>query len=281
MKTMRLGERRVPVLGMGTWHMGETSSARSAEEAASLQYGLDNGLQVIDTAEMYGEGAAERVVGRAIKNRKRSDIYLISKFYPWHATDREIRKAITRSLDRLGTDYLDMYLLHWRGTTPLTETIGTLRALQNEGLIRSYGVSNFDVLDLAEARAVPGGKGVVANEVLYNLSARGIEYDLMPAQAERGVALIGYSPFGSGDGQRIHLPGVLHELAQAHELTDHQLLLAWALRSGRVLSIPKAGSPTHMRENIEAASVELDVSELQLIDSFYPQPDAKVPLEEI
>lgn len=281
MKTMRLGNQRVPVLGMGTWHMGETSSARSAEEAASLQFGLDNGLTVIDTAEMYGEGAAERVVGRAIAGRKRADIYLISKFYPWHATDREIRKALGRSLHRLGTDYLDMYLLHWRGTTPLTETVGTLRDLQNEGLIRSYGVSNFDTIDLKEARAVRGGKGVAANEVLYNLSARGIEYDLEPQQVQDGVGLIGYSPFGSGDGRSIELPQELLDLAQSRHLTAHQLLLAWALRSGHVLSIPKAGTPAHMRENIEAAEVDFDDNELRLIDSFFPAPSAKVPLEEI
>jgi diketogulonate reductase-like aldo/keto reductase len=281
MKTMRLGDQHVPVLGMGTWHMGETSTARSAEEAASLQFGLDNGLSVIDTAEMYGEGAAERVVGRAIAGRQRADIYLISKFYPWHATDSEIRRALTRSLTRLGTDYLDMYLLHWRGTTPLTETIGTLRDLQNEGLIRSYGVSNFDTVDLKEARAVRGGKGVVANEVLYNLAARGIEYDLMPQQEQAGVSLIGYSPFGSGDGRSIELPQELVELAQARSLTGHQLMLAWALRSGRVLSIPKAGTPAHMRENIEAAEVELDDNELALIDAFFPAPQEKVPLAEI
>lgn len=281
MKTMTIGHTRVPVLGMGTWHMGEGSAARRADEVASLQMGLDRGLKVIDTAEMYGEGAAERVVGTAIAGRPRQDIYLISKFYPWHATQREMRKALTRSLDRLGTDYLDLYLLHWRGTTPLTETIGGLRELQREGLIRDYGVSNFDVADVNEAHAVRGGKGVVANEVLYNLAARGIEYDLIPKQRRHGLALIGYSPFGSGGGRSITLPTPVMDLATARNISAQQLMLAWALRSGHILSIPKAGTPAHLQANIAAAEIELTPEELTVIDEFFPAPTGKQPLQEI
>lgn len=281
MQQIKIGQEHVPALGMGTWHMGEGSAAKTQAEVASLRYGLDHGLTVIDTAEMYGEGAAERVVGQAMQDYERSQIYLISKFYPWHATDKLIRKSLAASLRRLGTDYLDLYLLHWRGTTPLTETIGTLRALQNEGLIRAYGVSNFDTLDLAEARAVAGGKGVVANEVLYNVAKRGIEYDLLPAQKQSGITLIGYSPYGSGNGQAITVPQPVQELAAAKGITAHQLLLAWVLRNGDVLSIPKASRPEHMAANIAAMDVQLTPADLQLIDAYFPAPTGKVPLAEI
>jgi len=281
LNTIQIGSQRVPMLGMGTWHMGDGNSQQQDAEVASLQYGLDQGLRVIDTAEMYGEGAAERVVGRAIAGSDRADIYLISKFYPWHATNREIRKALTRSLNRLGTDYLDLYLLHWRGTTPMAETIATLRDLKNEGLIKDYGVSNFDTADLTEACAVPGGQGIVANEVLYNLSERGIEYNLIAKQQRHGMALIGYSPFGSGNGQSIQLPKPVQTIAAAHKLSRQQLLLAWALRSGQVLSIPKTASVAHMQDNIDAATVVFSSDELAVIDQYFPAPQQKEPLATI
>jgi diketogulonate reductase-like aldo/keto reductase len=261
--------------------MGEGGSAKTDQEIASLRYGLDHGLTVIDTAEMYGEGAAERVVGQAIKDRDRRQIYLISKFYPWHATAQLIRQSLAQSLARLGTDYLDLYLLHWRGTTPLAETIATLAQLQQEGRIRAYGVSNFDTDDLAEACNVPGGAGIVANEVLYNVAARGIEYDLIPAQQQKGITLIGYSPYGSGDGRAIRVPAALQGLAADKGITVHQLLLAWVLRSGNVLSIPKASSIEHMQANIDAATVQLTSADCALIDQFFPAPTRKVPLAEI
>jgi diketogulonate reductase-like aldo/keto reductase len=281
MQQVKIGNKRVPQIGMGTWFMGEGSAQKTKDEVASLRYGLDHGLTVIDTAEMYGEGAAERVVGQAIQGYNRENIFLISKFYPWHATDSLIRKSLKASLRRLGTDYLDLYLLHWRGNTPLTETISTLRSLQNEGLIRAYGVSNFDTLDLAEARAVSGGRGVVANEVLYNVAARGIEYDLVPAQQQAGVALISYSPYGSGDGHAIRVPHALQKLADSKGITAHQLLLAWVLRTGNVLSIPKASRKEHMAANIAAGDVELTADDLRLIDKYFPAPTHKVPLAEI
>lgn len=281
MQTMKIGTATVPVLGMGTWHMGEMSPTRTQMEVQSLRYGLDHGLRVIDTAEMYGDGAAERVVGTAIQGYPRDQVYLISKFYPWNGTKAGVRKALTASLNRLGTDYLDLYLLHWRGKVPLAETIATLQELRKEGLIRQYGVSNFDVMDLQEASAVDGGQGVVANEVLYNMAARGIEYDLIPRQQLDKVALIGYSPYGSGAGLSIKLPQPLLELAADKHITGHQLMLAWALRSGQVLSIPKAGTPEHMAENVAAAEVTITATDDALISQYFPAPVAKEPLKVI
>lgn len=176
---------------------------------------------------------------------------------------------------------MDLYLLHWRGDTPLAETIGTLRELKQAGLIRDYGVSNFDTADLNEARAVPGGDQIVANEVLYNLAARGIEYDLIANQRQHDVALIGYSPFGSGSGKSIQLPQSVQGIAAAHHLSAQQLLLAWALRSGQVLSIPKTGSVAHMQSNIDASGVQFSTDELAEIDRSFPVPTSKEPLKTI
>ena len=278
MQKMVIGKQQVPVLGMGTWHMGVGNSGQYQQELASLEYGLNHGLNVIDTAEMYGEGASERLVGDAISKHERSKIYLISKFYPANAAAPDLRNALANSLQRLGTDYLDLYLLHWRGEVPLSETMSTLQDLQREGLIRDYGVSNFDTADLAEALAVTGGAGIHANEILYNLTARGSEFDLLAANEQAGVATIGYSPFGSGDGKSIVLPASLRELAASKGITEHQLMLAWTIRSGQVLSIPKAGNAKHMAENIAAAAVNFTLDELALIDKYFPAPNKKTPL---
>ena len=189
-----------------------------------MKYGLDHGLTVIDTAEMYGNGAAESLIGGFLRDYNRSEIYLISKFYPSHADKKQMRTALTNSLTRLKTDYLDLYLLHWRGATPLAETLEGLQDLKKEGLIRQYGVSNFDVDDMDQLTLEPGGDQVVANEVLYNLQSRGIEYDLLPRQKQAGITTIGYSPYGSGTGKSIRLTPALVDLAKAKGISTHQLM---------------------------------------------------------
>ncbi|MFD1485098.1 aldo/keto reductase [Lacticaseibacillus baoqingensis] len=278
MQTIKLAGTKVPALGMGTWYLGEGNAAKSQQEIQSLRYGLDHGLTVIDTAEMYGEGASETLVGQAIKPYDRHQLYLISKFYPWHATARQMRKALENSLQRLGTDYLDLYLYHWRGNTPLKETLAGMQALKKAGLIKAYGVSNFDVADLKEAAALPGGDQIAANEVLYNLSARGIDYDLRPYQRLHHQTLIGYSPFNSGAGQSIVVPQPLKAMAKAKGITEHQLLLAWTMRDHDVFPIPKAANAKHMAANIAAMAVTFTADELETIDHAFPAPTTKQPL---
>lgn len=264
-------------LGMGTWHLGEDPQKKK-EEIAALRYGLDNGLKVIDTAEMYGSGQSEKLVGQAIKGYDRSKLYLISKFYPYHATLALERKSLEASLKRLGTDYLDLYLLHWRGSHRLSDTVLGLQTLQKEGLIRHWGVSNFDTEDMKELFSVPGGKECFANEDLYNLVHRGVEYDLLPWQKKHAVSFIAYSPFNSEKGDSIRITHNLKTVARAHNATPHQIMLAWIMRSGHVLTIPKASQVKHMRENIAAQEIKLDEEDLRLINNDFPVPTHKQPL---
>lgn len=267
-------------LGMGTWNMGEDPK-KQKDEIAAIRYGLDNGLKIIDTAEMYGEGKSESLIGKAIKGYDRSQMYLISKFYPYHATPELERKSLEASLKRLGTDYLDLYLLHWRGSHRLSDTILGLQTLQKEGLIRHWGVSNFDISDMKEIFSLPGGKDCLANEDLYNLDHRGVEYDLLPWQEKNHVNFIGYSPFNSGKGDSIRITHNLKEVARNHGVTPHQIMLAWAMRSGHVLSIPKAGNAAHMKDNIAAQEIKLNDEDLRLINADFPQPTSKQPLDTI
>ena len=281
MKTIKIGDVTLPNVGMGTWYLGEGNAAQSKRETEALKYGLDHGLTVIDTAEMYGNGAAESLIGNFLGDYHRSNIYLISKFYPSHADKKQMRTALTNSLSRLKTDYLDLYLLHWRGATPLAETLEGLQELKKEGLIRQYGVSNFDVDDMDQLTLEPGGDHVVANEVLYNLQSRGIEYDLLPRQKQAGITTIGYSPYGSGSGKSIKLTPELVNLAKTKGISTHQLMLAWVLRNGDVLSIPRTGEASHMAENIKAAEVTFTSDELALFDQAFPAPRHLIPLEMI
>ncbi|CCI82433.1 aldo/keto reductase [Lactobacillus hominis] len=264
-------------IGMGTWAMGEDKSKRK-DEIASLRYGLDNGLKVIDTAEMYGEGKSESLIGQALKGYDRSKVFLISKFYPYHATPELERRSLENSLKRLKTDYLDLYLLHWRGNKRLSETVAGLKQLQKEGLIRYWGVSNFDVADMEELFSVPGGCECFANEDLYNLDKRGVEYDLLDWQKQKGVGFIGYSPFNSGDGNSIRVTNNLKIVARDHDASVHQIMLAWALRSNRILTIPKAGKISHVKDNLAASTIKLTQDELELINADFPQPTNKEPL---
>jgi len=245
-----------------------------------LQAGIKAGAAVIDTAEMYGEGNAETLVGKAIQPFTRGDLYLISKVYPWNASADELPKALDRSLTRLGTDYLDLYLLHWRGDVPLAETVDALEAAKASGKIRAWGVSNFDVADMEELLRLENGDQCAANQVLYNLGARGIEYDLLPWQAEAEIPVIAYSPIAQGDrlGHHFKNDEVLKELAEAKGCTIFQLLLAWTLRQPHVLAIPQTSDSLHMLQNIEACKIVFSQSELAAIDARFPAPTKKQPL---
>ncbi|MFZ4846567.1 aldo/keto reductase [Enterococcus casseliflavus] len=274
-----LNKQSVLAVGMGTWHMGDDPAKEKAEIDA-LQAGIKAGAAVIDTAEMYGEGNAETLVGKAIQPFTRGDLYLISKVYPWNASADELPKALDRSLARLGTDYLDLYLLHWRGDVPLAETVDALEAAKASGKIRAWGVSNFDVADMEELLRLENGDQCAANQVLYNLGARGIEYDLLPRQAEAEIPVIAYSPIAQGDrlGHHFKNDEVLKELAEAKGCTIFQLLLAWTLRQPHVLAIPQTSDSLHMLENIEACKIVFSQSELAAIDARFPAPTKKQPL---
>ena len=261
----------VAAIGQGTWHMGE-HSARKAAEVAALRLGLDLGLDLIDTAEMYGEGGAEQVVGEAIAGR-RDQVVLVSKLYPHNATRQGTVAACERSLRRLGTDRIDVYLLHWRGGVPLAETVEAMERLVEAGKIHHYGVSNFDAADLEDWRAA-GGRAVT-DQVLYNLGRRGVEWDLLPACRDQGVSVMAYSPVEQGD-----LAGHkrLVELAAELGVSAATLALAWTLRLGNVVAIPKAVQPDHIRENRAALDLVLQPALLLALDRAFPAPRGPEPL---
>lgn len=266
----------MPALGMGTWHMGERFPNRAVEIAA-LREGLALGMALIDTAEMYGEGGAESVVGEAIAKR-RDEVFVVSKFYPHHAERRKLLAACDNSLRQLRTDRIDLYLLHWRGPIPLDETVATLEELAQRGKILSWGVSNFDVADLEELVRVPKGDRVAANQVLYNLAHRGIEFDLLPWCAERGVRVMAYSPLDEG---RLARHPAVGDVAQRLDVPPARVALAWLLRNPDLVVIPKASDVAHVRENRAAADLALDAEALALLDRSFPPPRRKRPLEMI
>lgn len=264
----------VPALGQGTWRMGENPRWRAAEVAA-LRLGLDLGMTLIDTAEMYGDGGAEEVVAEAIAGR-RDAVFLASKVLPQNAGHRALPAACERSLRRLRTDRLDLYLLHWRGRVPLAETVGALEALRVAGKIRRWGVSNFDFADLAELG--PAVNGCATDQVLYNLEARGIEWDLLPWCRERGMPVMAYSPVGQG-GRLLERPA-LAAVCRRHGgvVTPAQIALAWALRQPGMLVIPKASDPGHVRANAAARELVLTARDLRDLDAAFPFPTRKEPL---
>ena len=264
----------MPVLGQGTWGMGETPGARQAEIAA-LQAGLDLGMTLIDTAEMYGDGAAEEVVGAALAGRRDAS-FLVTKVYPHHASRRETITACEGSLRRLGTDRIDLYLLHWRGEFSLAETVAAFEALQRDGKILHWGVSNFDVDDMEELLAVPGGAAVATNQVLYNLSRRGIEYDLLPWCGKRSIPVMAYSPL---EQRRLLGDATLKRIAARHSATPAQSALAWVLRQDRVIAIPKAASAAHVRQNHASLEVRLEADDLAALDAAFRPPLGKVALQ--
>lgn len=266
----------VPALGMGTWRMGENPAQR-AQEIATLQLGLDLGCSLIDTAEMYGEGQAEELVGEALLGR-RDEAFVVSKVYPHNASAAGVAAACERSLRRLKTDHIDLYLLHWRGNIPLAETLKGLAALQQAGKIRHYGVSNLDLADMQELWKLPGGPGVQTNQLLYNLSRRGIEWDLLPRMRERRMPVMAYSPI---EQARLSRHRGLAAFAQRHGMTASQAALAWLLGQGDVIAIPKTGDTQRLRDNVAAASRVLDAAQQAELDALFPPPAGPSALEMI
>jgi aldehyde reductase len=277
MKQVRMpsGEQ-VPALGQGTWGMGEQRSSRK-QEIATLRAGIEQGLRLIDTAEMYGDGATESLVGEAIAGL-RDDVFLVSKVYPHNASRKAMRAACTASLRRLRTDRLDLYLLHWAGPVPIEETVEAFEALVRDGLIRSWGVSNLDPAAMEELWAAPGGRAVQANQVLYNLTRRGIEWDLLPWQRERAIPTMAYCPIEQG---RLLRNRKLADFAKRRGLTPAQAALAWLLARDDVIAIPKTARPERLAENRAALDHPLDAAALAELDRLFPPPSGPAPLEMI
>ena len=275
MKTVKLpsGEL-VPALGQGTWNMGDKKRER-AHELAALRLGLDFGMTLIDTAEMYGDGNSEELIAEAIEGR-REEVFLVSKVLPQNATNLGTIKACEGSLRRLKTDRLDLYLLHWREKLPLEGTLSGCERLVQDGKIRYWGVSNFDVADMEELEELSGGSEVTTNQVLYNLTRRGIEFDLMPWCRERNVPIMAYSPIEQG---RLLKKSALKKIASRHGVTPSQVALAWVLRHDDVIAIPKAAKPEHVQDNHGALDLRLSTQDFLELDEAFPPPSKRVPLE--
>jgi diketogulonate reductase-like aldo/keto reductase len=277
MRTTKLPSgQAVPVLGQGTWGMGESPGSR-AREIEALRFGIDAGMSVVDTAEMYGDGATEDLVGQAIEGR-RSKVLLVSKVLPQNATRAGTIAACERSLRRLQTDHLDLYLLHWRGRVPLAETLEAFETLMRTGKIRSWGVSNFDTADMTELVGKHGGPAVQTNQVLYNLARRGIEFDLLPWCEQRQLPVMAYSPL---EQARLLGDPELRRIADAYAVTPAQIALAWAVRHDGVIAVPKAGTVEHVRQNLMALDIALSDSDLAALDRAFAPPTSKRPLEMI
>jgi len=273
MVTLPSGEE-IPALGQGTWYMGDKRETR-AEEISTLQLGLDLGLRLIDTAEMYGEGKAEDLVGEAIAGR-RDQAFLVSKVYPHNASRKGTIAACERSLTRMRTDRIDLYLLHWRGSIPFRETIEGFMALQKAGKIRYYGVSNMDLVDMQELFSLPGGEAVATNQLLYNLTRRGIEWDLLPWLRERKIPVMAYSPI---EQSRLLSNPKLTDFTRRHGMTPVQAALAWLMAKGGTIAIPKTGRRERVKENLGALDHDLSVQQLAELDRLFPPPKGPSALE--
>lgn len=274
MRTIQLlSGQSIPTLGMGTWRMGERARNRQ-DEIMALRHGISLGFSLIDTAEMYGEGGAEEVIAEAIAGR-RDEVFLVSKVYPHNASKQGAIAACERSLNRLQTDYIDLYLLHWRGSVPLAETLDAFQTLQQQGKIRSYGVSNFDVADMQEAGQLPGGKGIATNQVLYNLQRRGIEVDLLPWCRLRHIPIMAYSPIEQG---RLLNKPALKAIAKERSVTPPQIAIAWLLHQPNVVVIPKSSNISHVEQNYAALDLKLSEAELAQLDEAFPAPTSPTPL---
>ena len=275
MHYINIKNERLSAIGIGSAAL--SGDVRAEQDA--IRYGLSNGINVIDTAESYGN--SEEVIGGALKGISRDSYFLISKFLPQHAAPQLQRRSLENSLRRLGVDYLDLYLLHWRENADLASTVEGLEQLQKEGLIRHWGVSNFDTADMEDLLKVPNGHHVFANQDLYNLTSRGVEYDLLPWQAERQIGFLSYSPFHAVGWNFIQPDGIIHEIAEEHDATPQQIMLAWITRHHNVLPLPKAGKINHVQANIDALDIVLTPDDLARIDAVYPAPTHKVPLDKI
>ncbi len=271
----------LPAIGQGTWNMGDDASRRT-EEIAALQAGIDAGMTLIDTAEMYGEGRSEELIGEAIRGR-RDEVFLVSKVYPHHAGGKKLVQSCEQSLKRLGTDHLDLYLLHWRGRIPLQETVEGMQRLIEDGKIRRWGVSNLDVDDMNELMRIEGAEQCAVNQVLYHLGSRGIEYDLLPWQQEHRMPVMAYSPLAQAGSLRRELiqHPVVQQIADEQDAEPFQIMLSWCIRSGSVMAIPKASTVEHASSNAEAANIKLSEQQLRQLDEAFPAPQHKVPLDMI
>jgi len=269
----------VPAIGQGTWYMGERNSDLRAEVQA-LQQGLDAGMTLIDTAEMYADGGAERVVGEAIAGRRDAAV-LVSKVYPHHAGGAKAIAACEQSLKRLKTECIDLYLLHWRGSIPLHDTVAAMETLQASGKIRRWGVSNLDTDDMQALWKIPGGQACMTNQVLYHAAARGIEFDLLPWCEEHSVPVMAYCPLAQAGKLRhdVLTSAVMQDIASARGVSSSQVALAWVTRTGNVIAIPKAVQPQHVKDNAAALTLSLTEDEIARIDAAFPAPNHKTPLD--
>lgn len=270
---------QVPAIGQGTWFMGERDSAFRSEVNA-LQQGIDLGMTLIDTAEMYADGGAERVVAQAIAGRRES-VFLVSKVYPHHAGGAKAIHACEQSLQRLKTDCIDLYLLHWRGTIPLQDTVLAMQTLQQSGKIRHWGVSNLDVADLQELWQIEGGPACMTDQVLYHAASRGIEYDLLPWCRQHQIPLMAYCPLAQAGGLQHDVLShpVMQQLARARNVSSAQIALAWVTRFDNIIAIPKAVRPEHVQDNAAALTLQLDAQEIALIEQAFPAPTGKTMLD--
>ena len=276
MRTVRLPDgTEVPALGQGTWHMGERSGA-AKDEAAAIRLGIELGMTLIDTAEMYGNGGAEEVIAEAIAGQ-RDKLFIVSKVYPHNASKTGVPAACERSLKRLRTDRIDLYLLHWRGSHPLQETVDALEKLRAEGKIRYWGVSNFDTRDMQGLVRLNDGASCATNQVLYHVGSRGIEFDLLPWCKQHHMPIMAYSPVGQGGS--LLRSKALAAVAKRHNATPAQVAIAWTLRHDNVISIPKAADLRHVRQNAAAGAVVLTEADLKEIDSAHPPPAGKQSLD--
>lgn len=269
----------LPAIGQGTWYMGENATRRQ-QEVAALRAGIERGLTVIDTAEMYAEGGAEKRVGEAIRGQ-RDKVFLVSKVYPWNAGGKQLVSACEGSLRRLGTEIIDLYLLHWRGGFELAETVEGMQALIAQGKIRHWGVSNLDVDDMQELWSVEGGAGCAANQVLYHLASRGIEYSLLPWCQSRTVPVMAYCPLAQAGRLRSGLlvDATVQHIAHKHQVTPAQVLLAWVIHHHGVMAIPKAATIAHVEENAAALQLTLTAEDITRLERAFPAPETKIALD--
>jgi diketogulonate reductase-like aldo/keto reductase len=279
MNKVKIAGRKVFPIGVGTWNMGDKAD-KFEQEVEAIRVGLDYGVQVIDTAEMYGDGNAERLVAHAIKPYNREELFLISKVLPSNASKKQLPISLENSLKRLNTDYLDQYLLHWKGNIPIEETIEALEKGKSQGKIKSWGVSNLDVDDLEKIMKLPDGIKCATNQVRYNLGDRGIEFDLVPMMNKFEMPLIAYAPVARGDsfGTNLTKQKALKEIAEKHQSDTFQILLAWCIRNGQTIAIPQSSNTAHVIDNVKAAEIHLTQHDLEQVDSIYPKPSMKQPL---
>lgn len=279
MKNITIGNATVPAIGIGTWHMGETPALHD-QEVNAIKTALQAGARLIDTAEMYGNGKSELLIHDAISGVNRSQLMLVDKVLPQNANTQRMEQSLNQSLQRLGTDYIDLYLYHWRGTTPLQETVSELERLQQTGKIIRWGVSNFDTIDMRELLQINGGKNVATNQVMYNLNHRGIEFDLLNWMDQHRLATMAYSPVAHGDklGRSLSHNRDLIAIANNHHVSVMQLMLAWTILRPNIIAIPKTSNPQHANENVAAGEISLTTDELEQINLLFPAPTTKQPL---